>query len=451
MRSLFLSLLLTTPLLAADPVKLEYTPAPAGNPLKGLVPYSGVWKDRFPHSMEFNYLPYAALVKGYDEFDWMPMEKLLNEIAGRGHQAVFRIFIEYPGKKDCIPEFLIKDGLKVNKWLYTETQPEPPKPIETPDYEDVNLRKSLKNFIAAMGKKYDGDPRIGFITAGLLGSWGEWHTYPKSELFASKTVQAEVMDAYEAAFKTTPVLLRYPANEKTYQKAPNAKRGFGYHDDSFAWATLDTGKKNDNWFYMPALKQAGALDKWKTQPIGGEIRPEAWGHVFDEKPKPKEVQNFAECVKQTHATWLMDSGMFKANQSKSRIEHGTKEVQRMGYEFHISQVSAEVKDGKLAVNVQLENRGVAPFYYDWPIEYGLFANGKVQHTFKGTGKLTGLLPDDKPRTWAESIDLSKVAAGTYTLVLRVPNSMPKGAVLKFANTTQDKDAGGWLSLVDVVR
>ena len=26
--------------------------------------------------------------------------------------------------------------------------------------------------------RYDGDPRIGFVQLGLLGFWGEWHTYP---------------------------------------------------------------------------------------------------------------------------------------------------------------------------------------------------------------------------------------------------------------------------------
>ncbi len=58
---------------------------------------------------------------------------------------------------------------------------------------------------------------------------------------------------------------------------------FGYHDDSFAWATLETGRKEDDWFFQPALRQAGpeALTKWKSQPIGGEIRPEVWGCVFD--------------------------------------------------------------------------------------------------------------------------------------------------------------------------
>ncbi len=144
----------------------------------------------------------------------------------------------------------------------------------------------LRSFIAAFGAKYDGDARIGFITAGLLGTWGEWHTYPRSELMASKQVQAEVMDAYEAAFKKTPILLRYPANEKAWAHAANHLRHLGYHDDSFAWATLATGRKEDDWFFMPAMKAAGksALEKWKTSPIGGEIRPELWGQIFDDQP-----------------------------------------------------------------------------------------------------------------------------------------------------------------------
>lgn len=446
-RATLIALLLTVPAVAAERVELKYAPAPADNPLKGLVPYQADVRDKFPHTLEFNYLPYSALVKGYDEFDWKPLEKLLDDIAGRGHQAVLRIFLEYPNKKGVIPDFLVKDGLKVHKLLYTETQPEPPAPIETPDYEDKNLRKSLKTFLAAFGKKYDGDPRIGFLTAGLLGTWGEWHTYPKDELFASKTVQLEVMDAYEAAFKTTPVLLRYPAGEKDYQKAKNADRKFGYHDDSFAWATLDTGKKGDEWFYMTALKAAGpdAETKWKTHPIGGEIRPEAWGKVFDAKPGVKEVQDFRKCVEATHATWLMDSGMFEKKQPAERVKRAVEEVRRMGYEFHAPAVTVGVvTGGKLEVKLEIENRGVAPFYYDWKAEWGLLADGKAVKTWPASGKLTGLLPGDKLRAWTDTLDVSGVQAGKYTLAVRVPNPLKGGKPVRFANDTQASD--GWLSL-----
>ncbi len=449
MRFALLALIVSTPAFAADRVPLEYAPAPVDNPLKGLVPYEADVRTVFPHSLEFNYLPYSALVKGYDEFDWKPMETMLDRIAARGHQAVFRIYLEYPGKKGIIPEFLVNDGLKVHKWLYTETQPEPPAPIETPDYEDKNLRKSLKNFIAALGKKYDGDPRIGFITAGLLGTWGEWHTYPKDELFASKAVQTEVMNAYEAGFTITPVLLRYPVGAKADPKAPNANRKFGYHDDSFAWGTLDTGKKTDDWFYMRALKAAGpeAVQKWKSHPIGGEIRPEAWGKVFDDQPGNKSIQNFRKCVDETHVTWLMDSGVFETKQKPDRVKRAEEQVRRMGYEFHLPGVTiGTVTDGKLPVKVEIENRGVAPFYYDWKPEYGLLINGQATKTFLGTGKLTGLLPDDKPRVWEDTLDLSGVKSGIYPLVIRVPNPLKTGHPLKFANKTQDADAPGWLTL-----
>ncbi len=434
----------------APPRTLQYAPAPVDNPLKGLVPYAGDVRDRFPHSLEFNYLPLSDLVTDYDRYDWGPLERLLNDIAGRGHQAVFRIFLEYPGKKNVIPAFLLREGLTVHKWLNTNTQPFPPTEVETPDYENPRLRRVLENFHAALGKKYDGDPRIGFLTAGLLGTWGEWHTYPKDELFASKTVQAEVMDAYEAAFKVTPILLRYPAGSDTYQKAPNASRRFGYHDDSFAWATLETGRPEDNWFFLAALRAAGrgALGKWKTRPIGGEIRPEAWLEVFDPVPASKQVQDLGRCIADTHATWLMDSGLFETRQSPARIERAKSAVRKMGYEFHVSAAAfGAVTNGKLPVAVWLENRGVAPFYYDWPVQFGLIGNGgRLVKTFAGAGKLTNLLPGDKPRVWRETFNLAEFAPGRYTLAVRVPNPLPKGNPVRFANATQDAHRPGWLTL-----
>jgi hypothetical protein len=291
--------------------ELEDAPAPADNPLKGLVPYAGVRRG-FPHSLEFDYLPLSALVKGEGAYDWAPLERLLDGIGGRGHQAIFRVYLEDPGRKGVIPEHLVRGGLKVHRYLNTNTQPLPPAEIETQDYSDPALRRTLRDFIGELGRRYDGDARIGFITAGLLGTWGEWHTYPRGELFASKEVQVEVMDAYEAAFRRTPVLLRYPAGAGDGRMAPNDARPLGYHDDSFAWATLETGRRSDSWFYMALLKAAGpaALAKGRTQPIGGEIRPEAWGKVFDADPGDRRIQDFHACVEATHATWLMDSGMF---------------------------------------------------------------------------------------------------------------------------------------------
>lgn len=449
--------------IAQSNFQLTYQPAPVDNPLKGLVPYQGDVRNRFPHSLEFNYIPYSALVKNFDDYDWQPLEQLLDDVASRGHQSIIRIFLEYPDKSGIIPPFLINSGLKVHRYLNTNTQPFPPAQVETPDYENANLRKSLKNFIAAFGKKYDGDPRLGFITAGLLGTWGEWHTYPREELFASKSVQNEVLSAYESAFKITPVLLRYPAGKNDEQKAPNANRNFGYHDDSFAWATLHTGKQDEEWFFLTALKEAGkpAEDKWKTHPIGGEIRPEAWGIVFDEQPGNPQVQDFQRCVHETHVSWLMDSGMFETKQSADRIRRAIDQVRQMGYEFHIPLANLQVttpnsttpnsktsNSHTLNIEVNVENRGVAPFYYPWKTEYALLAPNanKPITTLQGNGLLTELLPKSPARTWRESFVLDGVPAGEYTLAIRVPNALRQGNPVRFANMEQDRDAPTWCSL-----
>jgi hypothetical protein len=432
---------------------LEYAPGPADNPLKGLVPYASAGDDSFPHSMEFSYFPLSALVTGYDLYDWVPLDKLLNEAAGRGHQAVFRVFLEWPGREGAIPAFLIKDGLKV--YNFKDLSVEPAKDNQTPDYTNPKLRAVLMRFIAALGRKYDGDPRIGFITAGLLGGWGEWHGMaPRYDLFADKDVQVAVMNAYDAAFATTPILLRYPTGGEGFQQlAPNAKRRFGYHDDSFAWGTLDTGRPGDSWFFMTAQRVAGreAIDKWKTRPIGGEIRPEAWGIVFDANPVLKEIQDFRECVEATHVSWLMDSGMFRQQPDAGRIQRAEKEVRRMGYDFYVSAVTiAPAKDGRLPLKVEIVNRGIAPLYYDWPVEFGLIgAGGRMARTFAGSGKITGLLPGDDPRIWTEALDVDGVAAGKYKLTMRVPNKLSNGHPIRFANKTQDADARGWLTLGEI--
>lgn len=434
--------------LRAEVVRLKAAPSPADNPLKGLVPYSDYADEgdsHFPHSLEFDYLPLAKLMRGTSDFDWQPMEALLNKIAARGNQAVFRIWIEYPGQKSGLPDFLREQGVKVTSWKNRDDKAT----CHTPDYADERLVSALESFIAALGKRYDGDPRIGFITAGLLGSWGEWHTYPREDLFASPSTQMRVLDSYEKAFNTTPILLRYPVGKGNEQMAANAHYQMGFHDDSFAWGTLDRGKEAD-WFFMPILKKAGdaALNKWRTQPIGGEVRPELWGQIFDDKPAHSQAQDFAECVRQTHVSWLMESGMFKEQARPARYAGAEAQVRRMGYDFHVSTAEIHRDETKLHVRLTILNQGVAPFYQDWRLELAaLGPDGKITHRWPVDWKLTGLLPGDDAREWKASLKLPQVALSGLTLALRVLHPLANGKPLRFANAEQNQHAPGWLSLI----
>ena len=156
-------------------VALTYAPAPPDNPLKGFVTYPGD-RANFPHSLEWDYTRLSDVMTGPTNFDWSVFERKLDAAAARQCQFYARFYLEWPNRKTGVPQFLFDQGLTMRSW--TNTQDHPPSTHQTPDYEDPRLRAALTNFIYALGARYDGDPRLGFIGLGLLGTWGEWHDHP---------------------------------------------------------------------------------------------------------------------------------------------------------------------------------------------------------------------------------------------------------------------------------
>jgi hypothetical protein len=426
-------------------VRPEPAPGPVDNPLKGFVPYAGQAKD-FPHSLEFGYLALSDLMVGPSTFDWSPLDRLLDDVSSRGCQTVFRVWMEYPGQPTGVPRWLISDGLALRRWTNANTQPLPPAVDHTPDYEDLRLRSALKRFIEALGRRYDGDPRIGFITAGLLGSWGEWHSHPHPEWFASKAVQAEVMDAYESAFRRTSVQLRYPAGDADPVHASNAGRRLGYHDDSFAWATRETGRPQDSWFFLSVLRRAGgnALGRWRTAPIGGEIRPELWPCLWKEAGCEKG-QDIPQCVEETHATWLMDSSISSPMPPAER-DRAMKAARSLGYEFEVVDASVDRGEHGDRVRITLRNRGVAPFYAGWPVRVRRVPSEGSSREAILPLSLVSLFPGESA-TAETNLERGPHRSGTVRIQIGVPNPMPNGRPLRFANVGGSADPSGWLELM----
>jgi len=416
--------------------------SPTNNPLKGFMPYSGNYTT-FPHSMEWNYLSLRSLMSGPTTFNWSSLDTLLNSVAGRGHQTVFRIYLDYPGKTTGIPQYLLDAGLATNSYNDYGNNGK----SLSPDYENPLLRQALTNFIAALGARYDSDPRIGFITVGLLGFWGEWHTYPHEEWFASASVQDQVLTAFTNAFRQTRLLVRYP--NKTGSLSP-ATLPIGYHDDSFAYSTIAP----PSWHFLGQMAEAGETNKWRTQPIGGEVRPEVQSCMWDTN-QPSCVpsgQSFDLCVDRTHASWMLNHGAFSPGFTGNQRTLALAGSARLGYELYVTNailVDASVS-GSLRVDLQLQNTGVAPFYYDWPVQLGARNSSNVLvKTWTTTWKLSPLLPTATNTLWTWSQAGHGLQAGLHTLLLRVQNPLTNGVPFRFANVAQDADISGWLTLGQV--
>lgn len=432
---------------AADPsgqwVSLAAGPAPVSNPLAGFVPYAGSYNG-MPYSMEWLYVPVNSVVVGPGAYNWSSFETQLNAIAARGHQAVFRFYLDYPGRVSGVPAYLLSSGLASHAYPDHDNRGM----SVSPNYEDPRLLRALDGFIAALGSRYDGDPRIGFIQMGLLGFWGEWHTYPHDgsarpkNWFASSATQQRVLRAYSQAFTRTKLQVRYP-------DAANRGLNVGYHDDSFAVGTL----AGTGWHFMDKMAHAGAAEKWLTQPVGGELRPEIQHCIFDAPMRCPVIEegaddDFAGGVKATHASWLLNQHAFNPGYAGQALSNAMTASQSLGYRFQVTAfaVTRGVLSGQSDVRVMVRNVGVAPFYYDWPVQLAAVDNaGKIVRTWGTSWKLSAVKPGTSVQ-WKTTVSSTGLAPGYDTLLVRPVNPLSNGAPLRFANASQDQTKTGWLTL-----
>ncbi len=423
--------------------ELDYQAPPLDNPGKGLVPYPGSSSsNRFPHSLEFSYFALKDVLVGQSAegkylFDWSRVNAFLETAKGRGNQGIFRIYSEYPGNGISIPQFLIDQGVAITELSYGNQT------AWTPDYGNALLLQALQGTIAALGAQYDGDPRVDCIELGLLGVWGEWHNYGQPAYGADAATQGAVLQAYEGAFSTTKLLARYPRGADK-GAAANFNRKVGYHDDSFAWSTLGT----EGYKFMQQMTDAGALEKWKTQTIGGELYPQLNHCMFEEtcSENGTEATNFLQTVEATHATYMRIEGIFESGVSEARIGQARAAVRRMGYDLHLSQATISPEGNNFTVTAKLKNRGVAPFYYNWPVTVGLVdTTGATIQEWPVAWRIDGLIPGEERDFSATLTPSTPVPAGAR-VALRVPNPMSGGHPLRFSNFNQQLDGQTWMIL-----
>jgi hypothetical protein len=352
-----------------------------GNPLKGFMT-SYLWGapvTDFPDQMEFLYLPMNELWGPDGELLETGLEPHLVAAESRGHHAVLRVYVDYPNRPSGLPDHLLGS---VACAPYTEHGGGC-----SPDYDHPDLVAAMVGLIEVLGDRYDGDPRLGFVQVGLLGFWGEWHTWPHTDWFPSDETQRAVLDAYSSAFETTQLQVRRAAVHSVDLR-------MGFHDDSFAHSTLG----EVDWFFLPGLEAAGAAERWQQVAIGGELRPELQGEVFsDDYVLDTYSQDVLECIEATHASYLLNYYAFNGAEAgylgseRAQAEYA---ALRMGYMFELTDAALTLtglQDGfvQAEVTVQIAQSGVAPFYY--PVFLQLEADSELH---RNSDDLSTLLPGE---------------------------------------------------------
>jgi len=322
------------------------------NPLKGWV----VWGENTttppqPSTLFFTYRSWRILEPEEGQFDFDSWEKEIWEHwTSQGMKAIIRVYLDYPGRPTGTPQWLIDSGVSMTR--YDEYGGG-----LSPNYRHPLFLEKVKRLIQKLGERYDNDPRVAFLDVGILGHWGEWHTYPHEELFAPERVQREIVDSFSEAFKNKKMMLRYP-NDWT------AKEPFGYRDDCF----YDDTEGSEDWYFLSRFKSAKAEAIWETQPIGGEFCGGGQGAITKTLADPEKC---IRLIKQGHFSHLGPAGGTMQARDDAHQKNIDAMHRSLGYRFVIRNARIPKNPVIGSTNklyLTIENIGSAPFYYRWPFQ-----------------------------------------------------------------------------------
>lgn len=473
-------------------VDLAEYPQAFRNPMKGLREFfqPGVDKKRagYPY-------PYGSMIKEYMQWNmieddaadgvgkiiaysnhrWQGVEEMNMKVIPR----VYLVWVEpWHGGRPKDPKN--PDGLSGSHWPKgIQEQVSPYKQIPgswgarvdsadkntpiTGGYFDPAFPERVTKLVEKLGKAWDNDPRVAYVEMGIIGEWGEhhdpdlstyWPPHDEPEHVANRTwipgMEKVLGDAFAKAFKNKKVMVRYAYEFKDYE--------FGIYWDSWSQPQEEVRGYEE-------MRKLG--DRWKTQPIGGEITWN-WGSLARFKSfeqvvtDPEFFKLTMKQIRNLHCNHL--GGITWANFEDPAFKEAAAKLQKaLGYRFVIRSglYTRRLDKGQpLSLYVEIRNTGSSPFYYDWPVQVSLLdpkTKRPVWSTILKNVKISQWMPGDDwdedkqiyskeapVYTIDEQLKVSGVPKGRYLLALSVLDPAGNKPSLRFANTRYVK--GGYTVL-----
>lgn len=289
-----------------------------------------------------------------------------------------------------------------------------------PDWNDPYFLGRARALLSALGRRYNGDRRIGWLDIGIYGSWGEWHTaglpdaadytrgipYASTDPYYALNTQAYlqntgkpgayqagtaaaksfIVDSYAAAFANTQLVMLTDDGEGLCHalKLPGDTAHVGLRRDSL-------GSGSDWTYQFPTqlpncdtpADQKLILDRWKTapfvaEPYGNGSSPTFPCQTFETDPGTG-LYNINEQVPQFHIATIKNGSLctgtwsdLSTGEQQSWLTAGLQAGYRLApVEVHVAVLPDADGRPSLAVQTRWANTGATPAYDDWNVEFSL--------------------------------------------------------------------------------
>lgn len=378
---------------------------PFKNPLKG---WNSGWNGGNDHpesSVGFQYIPWKDFEPSDGRFDYGAVENIIDREGSKNRHLILRLYCDWHGNdraSDC-PSWMYNEAgvarLRGSNGRYIT------------DFNDDTYLAQARDAIKALAHRYDDDPRMFAFQMGVIGYWGEWHSWGSSFNGISYDItdksKRDILNAYATHFDNAKIMARYPWREPA-QSADN----LGFHNDYFV---ANNGHSDQ---FDTAVSSGG---QWTKNPIGGEVPPRGGSEANNEKAALFNGDVGRMMIETGHYS-TMKAGAYRVTEN-DRYHAGYMRLHKMmGYNYQIDVArfaeSAKRSD-QLSAEVIGTNIGVAPMYFDWDVQFALLdGNSRPVVVENAATDLRSILPGAM-FDFSSDIDLGSVDEGRYKLAVRI--------------------------------
>ncbi len=369
-------------------------------------------------------LDFPGLNHLYLRFDWGDVEKeegvydfsyldgIMDKWGAYGYTFALRA-VTYegdPALNYATPAYVFEKGARCYELENGKIQP---------DFADPIFLACLEKFMAALGEKYNGDPRIELIDVGTYGTWGEGHTVEGDHVIYPLEMVKTHFDLHCKYFPDTFVVCnddhmvgRIPKGQAEVQEVldyANA-RGMGVQDDSICC---------DYYFQMngyDTMRAPWAFDKLADNAPNVIEMAHYWYIKPQFESYFRDGLTAMEAYKSAHATF---AGFHAYPRVWLENEYYLTEycANRLGYWYFITGACIpELTDTVYnIITLDMENRGWARAY--WPFDFKLrLKNEQGSYIIPLDADNRDWLPD-APFTLDLRVDARGVPAGEYDVAV----------------------------------
>ena len=300
------------------------------------------------------------------------------------------------------------------------------------DARDASLSRVLAHLAQLKPLLHRNEDVIGFVQAGFIGAWGEWHT--SSNDLTTPANRTRIKDALLGAVPATRfVQFRYPPYIQAWtpqlpalDAALDGAFRIGFHNDCFLASDTDVGTYDED-AELRARQRRYNDAQGDLAPFGGETCNPA----DDPNPRPRAAcADILDEGARYNLTYLNDSYYRRLFHDNWRKQGCMDEVRRrMGYRFALVSVShpaAVARGGELSVSIVVRNTGWARLYNPRPVEILLRdrQTGAVRRLVARSADPRRWLPGADTRETLTAILPSDVA-GVQEVWLALPDAAPR--------------------------